>query len=43
MTQRYLLNMITNVTNVACTESHDAALCKELDYQRHQRNVQRVA
>jgi hypothetical protein len=43
MKQRCVLNLITNVTSITCTESHEAALFTELDYQRYQLNVHRVA
>jgi hypothetical protein len=43
MMQRFVLNLITNVTNLSCTESHEAALCTEHDYQRHHHNVHRFA
>jgi hypothetical protein len=42
MKQRFELNLITIVTNIICTESHEAALCTELDYHRLKHNVQRV-
>jgi hypothetical protein len=43
MKQRCELNLITNVTNITCTQSHEAALCTELDYKRLQQNVHSVA
>jgi hypothetical protein len=43
MKQRCVLNLITNVTNITFTESHEAALLPGLNYQLYQPNVHRVA
>jgi hypothetical protein len=43
MKQRCVLNLITNVTIIKCTDTNEAALCTELEYKRHQHIVQRVA
>jgi hypothetical protein len=39
MKQRFVLNLITRVSNITCKESNEAALCTELDLQRQQYNV----
>jgi hypothetical protein len=39
MNQRVVLNLTNKVTNIKLTESHEAAMFIELDYQRHERNV----
>jgi hypothetical protein len=43
MMQRCVLNLTINVNNISCTESHEAALCTELGYQRNRHNVHREA
>jgi hypothetical protein len=42
MNQRCLLNLINNVTNGTCAESHEAALFTYLDYHHRQHNVHSV-
>jgi hypothetical protein len=42
MKQLCVLNLTNNVTNITCTESHEAAMFTELDYQRQERNLHRV-
>jgi hypothetical protein len=42
MMQLFVLNLITIDTNITFTESHEAALFTELNYQRHQHNLHRI-
>jgi hypothetical protein len=43
MKQVCVLILITNVTKITCTESHEAALCTDLENQRLQQTVHRIA